>query len=750
MAINIKTLKEIPNPDDYDGCYGVVRRLSELYAQSFDVIKSTVDGRDLDALLFMPALRSTKRKERIGNSHLPQQAKREMEAVIDEVDDKARNHYYAHSKTSNADGDWGLFRYNSGKSMPMADEKTRKAAARDFIQMVKELLESDGTAASKFAIVDLFAKRNYQGLQAGMVSQFLHCLFPFDFPILNGPGVAVYTELGDEFGFQLKSPDRLSTYADNCAIIKKFRDEKLNVRNYRAIDIMNEKPTLADVIRQFMEKNTVWSEWLDGYNKYIPRYIDEAKTGKDWSEWDDDTFREFMSVDNHVASIQQGNFSGADKKKLEEHWNELAPHLKTIAERQDPDDEPDFKEYNIIRETIKKYTKREMRAATNRLVAALQPQYLCTVVASDSLWKLYSYIEKYTCEEQEPYSGDWFHDSYNMLMLFLDAQRGKSVYEIATLPWQIKEYFDELEKENRDDMNERDKCEKFLRANYNMILTGAPGTGKTYLARQIAAKMLGYGDDVGKLKDDRRFAFTQFHPSYDYADFVEGLRPSMSEGKEFEYVQGIFKRFCAYAQQDLERPYVFVIDEINRGDISKILGELFFAIDPGYRKPCDRIPVKTQYQNMIAAGDVFADGFFVPENVYIIGTMNDIDRSVESLDFAFRRRFPSVKVRVEDTMDAICRQISNSEVREEAKRRLQKLNSEISHDDSLGGDYCLGASYLLKLNGIEGGDDRYQDLWDYYLEPVISEYLRGFETGERSEKMARFADAFGVNYGNDE
>ena len=132
--------------------------------------------------------------------------------------------------------------------------------------------------------------------------------------------------------------------------------------------------------------------------------------------------------------------------------------------------------------------------------------------------------------------------------------------------------------------------------------------------------------------------FVQFHPSYDYTDFVEGLRPVNKDGQlGFERKDGSFKVLCKAALAAPDENFVMIIDEINRGQVSKIFGELFFALDPDYRGPEGL--VETQYQNMVPDGDQFKAGFYVPENVYVIGTMNDIDHSLEPLDFAFRRRF---------------------------------------------------------------------------------------------------------------
>jgi 5-methylcytosine-specific restriction endonuclease McrBC GTP-binding regulatory subunit McrB len=310
----------------------------------------------------------------------------------------------------------------------------------------------------------------------------------------------------------------------------------------------------------------------------------------------------------------------------------------------------------------------------------------------------------------------------------------------------------------------RSKIE-LLEESKNLIFTGAPGTGKTYLAEQIAFKMI-FPDknlnDINNLnEDDKRIWGTQyhrvqFHPSYDYTDFVEGLRPIKPDGVDtigFKLKNGTFKEFCmdaleAYRAWDCGKtddgteyekmpPFVFLIDEINRGEISKIFGELFLSIEPSKRGTEGK--VITQYANIQEEGGTIFDPiegkgwFYVPKNVYIIGTMNDIDRSVESFDFAMRRRFVWNEITAEESYSNMG--LGTTEGYKNSP--MKKINDVIEKIQGLNPSYHIGGSYFLH-------EKNESKRWEFHLKPLLREYLRGMDTKEHRDilEKSKSLDAF--------
>lgn len=240
---------------------------------------------------------------------------------------------------------------------------------------------------------------------------------------------------------------------------------------------------------------------------------------------------------------------------------------------------------------------------------------------------------------------------------------------------------------------------ELLEAKYNVILQGAPGVGKTFAAKRLAYSIMGQ-------KDTSRVAMVQFHQSYSYEDFIQGYRPS-KDG--FELENGTFYKFCKEAEEDNERPYFFIIDEINRGNLSKILGELMMLIEKDKRGE----KIKLLYSN---------EWFTVPQNVRIIGMMNTADRSLALMDYALRRRFAFFDFAPAFSSEGFKNYLAekNSQKLESLITAVESLNNTISSDESLGDGFRIGHSYFCTDGEIT--DEWLKSVVEYEVIPLIKEY----------------------------
>ena len=248
---------------------------------------------------------------------------------------------------------------------------------------------------------------------------------------------------------------------------------------------------------------------------------------------------------------------------------------------------------------------------------------------------------------------------------------------------------------------EYDKLSGILRIKKNIILQGAPGVGKTFVAKRIAFSMMG-------VKDVERVMMVQFHQSYSYEDFIMGFRPS-TDG--FELKRGAFYNFCKKAEIDGDNDYFFIIDEINRGNLSKIFGELFMLIENDKRG----VSLQLLYSD---------EKFSVPKNIYIIGMMNTADRSLAMLDYALRRRFAFFEIKPGFTTDGFreYRMSLKNEKFDKLIACVESLNNVISNDESLGDGFCIGHSYFCNLLPDTIDDLVLSGIVEYELIPLLKEY----------------------------
>ena len=626
---------------------------------------------------------------------------------------------------------------------------------------------------------------------------------------------------------------------------------------YTKIANSNIQTSIVKGVRLMKKRKASLKNFYKWYNLNKEELLNKAAAGEKFNdklkeeflkEWPLDRILT-MSIDEYVIgkgqqnkslcyALEKGKYknlflgiSGGSASKFGIYWNKKTNKYKDQANNEISELDHRFSKlksdlYEIIKEGIRFNFENpifDMKRSTNEFVgrSAMVTKLLCIYSEGYPFFgvNINSQKEFWGHFVSQTTQGGPYLQNHKIIELLSKTYPELEPSKLGTMLFEYSKLFMENKEENStmdSSNNFRHQLTQSLLQSKNLILRGAPGTGKTYLAKEIALELTGGNED--------QIGFVQFHPSYDYTDFVEGLRPvSNGDGAiEFKLEDGIFKKFCQKAKEaqktggqdnfeetwakltdainekqgqyffprssvpaslnsqrnvkfdspvatkekvyllykgedtnlkyetyqkivldhmkesyglcdyvsptiDTDKKFVFIIDEINRGEISKIFGELFFSIDPGYRG--EKGSVSTQYANLHETDEKF----YIPENIYIIGTMNDIDRSVDTFDFAMRRRFRFVEVTAESQLYILDNELDGHE--EEAKKRLRNLNAAIENVQELNSHYHIGPSYFLKLKDV---DFDYELLWSDYLKPLLEDYLRGsyeeFETLETLKK----------------
>lgn len=596
-------------------------------------------------------------------------------------------------------------------------------------------------------------------------------------------------------------------------------------------------------LKEYCNEIVVWDRWLSNYKKYVPNFIEEAKAKVSWQDWDKGVFSEFFERSNHecVSSLQQGYFTKEEQEGIKSNWNEIYPLLKIIAENQE---NPEWEVYKELKTIIRQYTSQDRKAATNRLVASLQPNLISTIVSEEDLGDLINKINTYTTSNIS-LDGGWFMRSYNVCKLFQQVLEPENNMDVITYPWQLLEHLREINSNLIEKQKGMESIIKLVQANKNLILTGAPGTGKTYKTAEIAVALIDGSknlpnkrvDVMNRFKtliNEKQIAFTTFHQSLDYEEFIEGLKPELDDntkGMTYQVKEGIFKDICERAKEktsmaslndaieqfkesclenivkvknksgtefsvtyrggktfrvrsdnseaevgrdfpanidaikkmyqgnedgiynktyvwgilnylkenysvtnyivdNTDKKYLLIIDEINRGNVSKIFGELITLLEKDKRiGEENEITVTLPYSQ---------ETFGVPSNLFIIGTMNTADRSIGHIDYAIRRRFSFLSLKSDRNVISSYDKYDNG-TKEKAENLFDKIKDFISSNinaDLDSDDLMIGHSYFL----CKTSDDLKMRL-EFEMIPLIEEYEKdGIIMLEKSAMKTKFEE----------
>lgn len=525
-----------------------------------------------------------------------------------------------------------------------------------------------------------------------------------------------------------------------------------------------------------------WNKAYKNFYNQVEKKRECIKQGETLSERDENFLQQLLyDKNNGIASRGQSTLSEIDFRKVIKNKEFLTALEQLILE-------PNIRSYKIFQDHWSEYIEKNNPVLVNRVVAACTLD-VSTTVDSGKFNQVFSWLmrEKIIPIYPDSEPQDWFSKN-QFLMEILKQVFSEEMQNQETDEFFLSQFVWELYENLSNPFSLKKQIIKY----------GAPGTGKTFQARQQTSLLF----DIWKEEFAPDTDFThqgqielvQFHPSFSYEDFIEGLRPILDENGQAQLTlqNGIFKEFCLKAGKweidvfnlHLDKewdeikildlypykdqlsnsywnyifrvedqtklvsnaipPFFFIIDEINRAELSRVFGELMYCLE--YRGV--KGSVKTQYANLntkktgiLELGQTYQ--FFIPTNIYLIGTMNTIDRSVESFDFALRRRFSWQEVKPDTRLLKFYLSEHCAKWIELASS-LEELNENIKAQALLGNDYQIGHAYLMNLKYPKSLSltEVKALIWEDSIRPLLQEYLRG--TGEEAELIRSFSKSFGV------
>lgn len=652
-------------PDTHDATYELIREVINSYEIMGDL--SVCDYKDLN-LVYLMCVGTWKhgfdaKKKTIDASHLPDSEKNRLKNLLDELGERAKRGEYANNKEN--DANFGMF----GTGFYTFENKTDEHSPKDFIQMCIDIknLSNDKEIFNR---CERTLNEGFHGMRAASASMVLHCLKPMTFPIFNSnmgfDNIYVY------FNIDIKRKTELCTYIKNVRIVKAFRDKYFTVKNYRIFDI-----TAWEIGKARQHTNIDYLGATDYYpslNEYNP-----GITAEEYERiLDNENIVKRVWLDTLYYLYIMGG-TGSCKQITNKYGNSAA-------------------HYNM--NTIK-------------VAKAVHKETQCPLCVRESGENEYWPVLFYGRALEDSDEGVFSYKMREPLMEAIKSLEERGVFQ------EMKELDKEFDK--------------------NLILYGPPGTGKTYNSviyavaicdgkpvdelTDYAAVMSRYNE----LKKAGRISFTTFHQSYGYEEFIEGIKPIIDENKQdigYTIEPGVFKKFCDNAKsitristgiestviEENTEPYVFIIDEINRGNISKIFGELITLIE------------STKRAGMPEAASAIlpysGDEFSVPSNVYILGTMNTADRSIALMDTALRRRFQFVEMMPDSD---VLRKIHADKVEDlDVAAMLDKINERIEY--LYDREHTIGHAFFTDLKD-DATLEKLQSIFEKSVIPLLQEYF---------------------------